>query len=121
MLSVLTGEKIVNVLAVTTRYFGGIKLGTGGLVNVYKKGVKEALKQSGKRDFISYIECKINFPINKTDIIQYELKKENIIIKEKKFINTNAEFIVDAPENAVEKLEEKIKIISGNIKRITLH
>ena len=31
------GENMINTLVVTTRYFGGIKLGTGGLVSIYKK------------------------------------------------------------------------------------
>ena len=44
MLEVLTGEGIRNVAVVVTRYFGGVLLGTGGLVRAYTQAVKEGLK-----------------------------------------------------------------------------
>ncbi len=46
MLDVLLGEEIYNVTAVVTRYFGGVLLGTGGLVRAYSKAVQEGLKNS---------------------------------------------------------------------------
>ncbi|MCI8286189.1 MAG: YigZ family protein [Lachnospiraceae bacterium] len=44
MLEVLTGAELRNVAAVVTRYFGGVLLGTGGLVRAYTQAVKEGLK-----------------------------------------------------------------------------
>lgn len=44
MLEVLTGEGIRNIAVVVTRYFGGVLLGTGGLVRAYTKAVQEGLK-----------------------------------------------------------------------------
>ena len=46
MLDVILGEDIYNVAAVVTRYFGGILLGTGGLVRAYSAAVQEGLKES---------------------------------------------------------------------------
>ncbi len=43
MLEVLLGEEIHNVCIVVTRYFGGVLLGTGGLVRAYTQAVKEGL------------------------------------------------------------------------------
>jgi uncharacterized YigZ family protein len=43
MLEVLKGSGITNILLLTTRYFGGTKLGTGGLVKAYGDGAKEIL------------------------------------------------------------------------------
>lgn len=43
MLEVLTGERLCNVAAVVTRYFGGVLLGTGGLVRAYTQAVKSGL------------------------------------------------------------------------------
>ncbi|WP_423223697.1 YigZ family protein [Candidatus Amarolinea aalborgensis] len=45
MLNVLLGSGVGDVAAVVTRYFGGAKLGTGGLVRAYSGGVKTALQQ----------------------------------------------------------------------------
>lgn len=41
MLDVILGEDIYNVAAVVTRYFGGVLLGTGGLVRAYSKSLQE--------------------------------------------------------------------------------
>lgn len=46
MLDVLTGEQLYNAAVVVTRYFGGILLGTGGLVRAYGGAVQEGLKNS---------------------------------------------------------------------------
>ncbi|MDO4679370.1 MAG: YigZ family protein [Blautia sp.] len=46
MLDVILGEDIYNVAVVVTRYFGGVLLGTGGLVRAYSKAVQEGLAQS---------------------------------------------------------------------------
>ena len=43
MLDVILGEDIYNVAAVVTRYFGGILLGTGGLVRAYSRSLQEGL------------------------------------------------------------------------------
>lgn len=46
MLDVILGEDIYNVAVVVTRYFGGVLLGTGGLVRAYSKAVQEGLANS---------------------------------------------------------------------------
>ena len=46
MLDVILGEDIYNVAVVVTRYFGGVLLGTGGLVRAYSKAVQEGLARS---------------------------------------------------------------------------
>ena len=44
MMEIIEKENLRNVLIVVTRYFGGILLGTGGLVRAYSEAFKEALK-----------------------------------------------------------------------------
>ena len=46
MLDVLKKNNLTNILAVTTRYFGGILLGSGGLIRAYSSSVSEALKKA---------------------------------------------------------------------------
>ena len=104
MLSVLIGENIVNVLVVTTRYFGGIKLGSGGLVNTYKKGVVEVIKKSGKEDLKILKESKINFNISQTHKIEYILRKESIQIKEKEFNGEDVVFTILCEEEKLNKI-----------------
>ncbi|MCU7556302.1 YigZ family protein [Macrococcus capreoli] len=48
MLEALKKNDVHNTLAIVTRYFGGIKLGTGGLIRAYQGGVSDAIKVAGK-------------------------------------------------------------------------
>jgi len=51
MLNVLRGEKVINSAVLIVRYFGGIKLGIGGLVRAYTLATKEVI---AKAELISY-------------------------------------------------------------------
>ena len=46
MLNLLSKNELVNCLAVVTRYFGGILLGTGGLVRAYSEVTKKAIENA---------------------------------------------------------------------------
>jgi uncharacterized YigZ family protein len=50
MLEILKKRKLTNVLVVAVRYFGGIKLGAGGLVRAYGETVSSALNESGESE-----------------------------------------------------------------------
>jgi uncharacterized YigZ family protein len=98
MLAVLAGNNTVNIFAVTTRYFGGIKLGTGGLASVYKRGVVEALKNAV---LLEYREVK------KYEVKSSISKKHDINILEKNFSEESC-FIIETDE-------EKLLILKKNI------
>ncbi len=85
ILAVLSGEAFVNTLVVVTRYFGGVKLGTGGLVSAYKKSTSEVLKLSGKIQFEVIPVYSIKLSINKSDDLIRILNRENIRILSKEF------------------------------------
>lgn len=114
MLAVLTGNRVINVLAVTTRYFGGIKLGTGGLVNVYKKGVKNALNETGLVEYIVLKRWSIKAHISKTDHLDYLLKQVDIEVSDKNY-SQNVEFIVETAEDNYEILTNICDKVSGVI------
>lgn len=64
MLTVLTHSGVGDVAAVVTRYFGGVKLGTGGLVKAYSAAVQQALTdlpRGERRDFAS-LEVTVAYP-----------------------------------------------------------
>lgn len=78
MLEVLMGEEIRNVCVVVTRYFGGVLLGTGGLVRAYTQAVKAGLANSrvGRMRFGS--EIRIETDYNGIGKILYLLGNEGI-------------------------------------------
>lgn len=65
MLQMLVKEGLTNTVIVVTRYFGGIKLGTGGLVRAYTGVAREALQKAGRfevRDILS-LRIKIQYSV----------------------------------------------------------
>ncbi len=52
ILDVLQGSGLVNMAVVVTRYFGGVLLGTGGLVRAYSKSAKDGLEAAGKVEMV---------------------------------------------------------------------
>ncbi|GAB4562020.1 MAG: YigZ family protein [Anaerolineae bacterium] len=62
MLAVLQGSGVGDVVVVVTRYFGGIKLGTGGLVRAYSGGVKAALAQATLTEKVERTRLSLTFP-----------------------------------------------------------
>ncbi|GHB20678.1 IMPACT family protein [Salinicola rhizosphaerae] len=57
MFQALEGSQLGQIAAVVTRYFGGTKLGTGGLVRAYTRAVLDALETLPRRDFIERRPC----------------------------------------------------------------
>ena len=49
MLDVLEKNELTNIIAIVTRYFGGIKLGAGGLTRAYRQSVADALKMNARK------------------------------------------------------------------------
>lgn len=81
MLNVLEKEDITNILAITIRYFGGIKLGAGGLVRAYSKSVKEALRKIEIIKLVPGIICNITIPYQLEKEMIKEIGEQNIISK----------------------------------------
>lgn len=81
ILKVLEKQNLYYTLAVVVRYFGGIKLGAGGLVRAYTKAVTETLKQTKTKDLIEGYQIELTFPYEKQKKIDYLLKEQPIINK----------------------------------------
>ena len=59
MLDVILGSQIKNIAVVVTRYFGGVLLGTGGLVRAYSKSVQDVLQKSEVFVMLPCTACEI--------------------------------------------------------------
>ena len=83
MLNVLDKEEIINVLAVTVRYFGGIKLGAGGLVRAYSKSVRDAILASNTVDVVKGYRMNVTISYDMQKNLDYLLK--NYVVVNKQF------------------------------------
>lgn len=81
ILNVLEKEQLNYVLAIVVRYFGGIKLGAGGLVRAYTKCVTETLKMAEYVDLIEGYKIRIEFPYSEEKQLNYLLRDSVIVNK----------------------------------------
>jgi uncharacterized YigZ family protein len=81
MLSILQHRKIGEIVAVVTRYFGGIKLGTGGLVRAYSSSVQMALQKLPLATYVALATAQITLTYPHEDRIRRLLEKMQVTIK----------------------------------------
>ncbi|MGB8375286.1 MAG: YigZ family protein [Salegentibacter sp.] len=76
--------EVTNILIVVVRYFGGVKLGVGGLINAYKTAAQMALENSNivKRTIDEVFEVKFNYPEMNT--VMRIIKENNLNVIEQK-------------------------------------
>ena len=114
ILTVIEKEQLVNVLVVVIRYFGGIKLGPGGLIRAYTKTCQEVINKATKTDLIEGYLISITFPYHLEKEINYLLK--NTIIKEKIY-EENCTYILETTEDIINILNSKV-IINYKVRKI---
>jgi len=84
-LMVLQGANLINIGVIVVRYFGGTKLGTGGLVRAYSDAVNLALDQSELLEYKEEIVKEIVFNYSNIGKIEYICKELGIDIIHKEF------------------------------------
>lgn len=77
MLAHLVGSGIGQITAVVIRYFGGIKLGTGGLVKAYGSSVGQALVQLDTKLYIPMAQIDISYKYELQPIVELAIKRFN--------------------------------------------
>lgn len=107
MLDVLLGEEIHNVAVVVTRYFGGVLLGTGGLVRAYSSAVKAGLASSVIITKISGIKLKIGTDYTGLGKIQYILGQRGIKMLDSVYTD-KVELIVLLPKDTCGEIQSEI-------------
>jgi uncharacterized YigZ family protein len=116
VLSIVEGKGLINILVVVVRYFGGIKLGTGGLVKAYSDSANLAIQNAKFEKFVQGKKVIISFPYDFLGPVQGYLKSEKIRIENENY-SEKVEFSVFIKEEDFEEVLLKLKdISSGEIK-----
>ncbi len=82
ILNILEKNDLTNVLAVVVRYFGGIKLGAGGLVRAYSKSVRDTLEEIKLIELEKGTKIKLEISYEEQKNIDYILKNSTITNKD---------------------------------------
>lgn len=106
ILNVLKKENLNHVLCIVIRYFGGTKLGAGGLIRTYSNVTKKSIIT---KELQEGILLKIEFDYQKTKEIDYLLNKSNVI---KKDFQSNPIYEVEITTRDFDKIEKALRQIS---------
>ena len=107
---VITYMGAENLVVVATRYFGGIKLGAGGLVRAYAKTAKLAIQEAEIIDYIEKNTYLIEFPYDKTSEIEQIIFNNNDEIIEKGY-HDKVTYKISISEKTLNSLNKKRDII----------
>ncbi len=115
ILNYLKNEDLKNILITVTRYYGGTKLGKGGLIRAYSSSAREAVNNNIIVEKKIVIETQIIISYNQYGGIENILQNENLIIKEKDF-KEKVYLKILIQEKDIEKIKEKlVNYTSDNI------
>ncbi|MBE6499512.1 MAG: YigZ family protein [Methanobrevibacter thaueri] len=85
MINVLRKNELHNVTAIVTRYFGGIKLGAGGLVRAYSKSVMETVGVSDIVEIEEYDVFKLTFEYSDIKLVDSEVRNNQLEVISKDY------------------------------------
>ena len=113
MLNIITSQNLNNIVVIVTRYFGGILLGTGGLVRAYSDALKKALDNSKIIQKDLGLEACLEVAYPDLEKLKYYLKQNEIRIVDSEYL-----------ENIKLKIEttnEKLNKIKSNENELGFH
>lgn len=112
ILSAIEGQDCDQVVVVVTRYFGGIKLGTGGLIRAYGGSASHCLQQAQLIELITRIPLQFHCYYNEWPIIENRLKELDALIE-------HQDFDAEGVKVSLAITQDKITTLQKNISDIT--
>ncbi len=107
ILSVLQNAALSNTLIVVTRYFGGILLGTGGLVHAYTHAAKAGLEQAQIVEKIPSTLLTVVVSYDQVSLLKHLLRTEEISIQEERY-GTSAEYDIIVKNDDLDTLSSML-------------
>ena len=119
ILSILQHKAIGNVAAVVTRYYGGTKLGTGGLVRAYSGTLMLALDKLGLREHVPLITVSVTIPYQFESLLRHLFEKNGIGFNDPIY-GEAVSVRTDLPENKAEHIKSEIMNLTRGQARIEI-
>lgn len=114
MLEILKKQEIHNVCVVVTRYFGGIKLGAGGLIRAYSGAVRDVIYDIGRVELREAIPVTVTLDYDQTGKFEYELASTTFLLREQ-FYTDKVSYQIDVVKNEYDAFIAFLnRITSGN-------
>lgn len=119
MLNILQKNDIANVLVVVTRYFGGILLGTGGLIRAYSDATLNAISDINFVEYVLGLGLQIDLEYDQFESFKYYCKKNGINI-EKIDYTEKIVCLINMEENKKDKLMTDYSTKNINLNEIKI-
>ena len=115
IMETLNQYNLDNVLCIVIRYFGGIKLGAGGLVRAYRKAVNDCIKKIELKELIKGYQIIIEVPYEDQKDLEYNLKYKYTKDYKEKVIYT-----IECDKETKEQIKNKYKLLDEKEKVIEI-
>lgn len=102
----LEGENLINVVVGVVRYFGGIKLGTGGLTRAYGTAAKEAIAAASICPWVEMATLKLDIEYPQLQLLEYQLKQIHGEIIDQQFTD-KVSLIISLPASEKEAIQQQ--------------
>ena len=106
VLNVLQGEEVENVVGVVVRYYGGTKLGYGGLVSAYSDATKGALKDAGAKKTVPKETVHVEVSYDDSGTVRGIIESEGYDFGAK--YGENVVLVVRPPRKKVDELKDRL-------------
>ncbi len=106
ILAPLQGEALINTLVAVVRYFGGIKLGTGGLTRAYGNAAKQAIDAAGKMSWVEMVQYQLTIDYSQLQLLEYQLKQIHGHIVDQQFTDL-VTLVVELPVSELADLQQQ--------------
>ncbi len=119
-LQAIDGQNVDNVIVVVTRWFGGIKLGAGGLMRAYGGCASECLRQAQKTELIQTVQVEFAMEFSILPTLQARLRTLGASITTEDFADSGAVIRVDLPTARLAELRVLLADLSRGRSEIRL-
>lgn len=113
MLNVLVHSGVGEITVVVTRYFGGILLGTGGLVRAYQDSVKEVLDKLPLKEPENISELRFAAGISEIHLVEKLAVRYGAGITSRDFTDTGCNFRITVNVKRAEELKKELALLHG--------
>ncbi len=117
MLSVLLNSGVGDVAVVVTRYFGGVKLGRGGLARAYSGAVQHALREASLVTRVETLDARLTFPYAYSDAVRRALDREGVAIVEEVY-GDDVTLVLRVPEDRIDAATRAVLDATSGAARI---
>ncbi|HYX37957.1 MAG TPA: YigZ family protein [Oligoflexus sp.] len=93
----IDGQNLINLVLFVVRYFGGIKLGAGGLVRAYGNTAKQFILEAPLEEHVPMVNLEVTLPYSEQNRLDYLARKHKVVIVDREF-GENLRACLELPE-----------------------